>query len=147
MAPHPLTTTEPSDWSYAAEGGANLVLSYAGPSSSLLTGKAIRLRKRKIGPAVDGPAGEVDIRFAQEVVLPLLGVEHVVRMERVDVEPAFLQGIKDALEERGARPIGRRELDEVDVAAECVVLTDDLVHGEGVLAIEIKVCRCVYLLR
>ncbi|KAK4706171.1 hypothetical protein P7C70_g28, partial [Phenoliferia sp. Uapishka_3] len=136
-----VTATAPSDWSYIAEGGANLVLSYSGPPS-ILCGSAIRLRKRQISQdgANDASGSQgIDVRFGTEIILPLLGAEQVVRMEVVPVDRNFLVGIRDHLGSSGDRPQKRTEVDEVDVEAGYVVLTEDLVSGEAVLAVEIKV--------
>ncbi|KAL8293557.1 hypothetical protein RQP46_000258 [Phenoliferia psychrophenolica] len=129
----------PSEWRFTAEGGANVVLSYAGPPSPL-TGSAIRLRKRKRTPDATATVehSEVDVRFGREVIAPLLGAPQVVRMDKVPVERTFLEGLRDVMEVRGDRTEKRRAVDEVDVDAGCVVLTEDLVHGDAVLAVEIK---------
>ncbi|KAM0752702.1 DUF941-domain-containing protein [Meredithblackwellia eburnea MCA 4105] len=143
-----ISASQPSDWSYTAEGGANLVLSYTGTTSAILRGKAIRLRKRKVIKPVSSssvtttsghdPAGEVDVRFSDQVILPLLGKDQVVQTEKVPVEKAFLQGLADVMRTRKDRPVNRVEVDEVDTQSPCVVLTEDLIHGPGVLAVEIK---------
>jgi hypothetical protein len=141
--------TRPADWTYTAEGGANIVVSYAGHASPLLYGKVLRLRKRKNGG--ETTAGRVDLRFAKEVIEPLLGMGTVVKMAILSVAPDFLVGLRDHLQQTGARPQERVEVDEIDVSLEEVVLTDDLVRGADVLAIEIKVrldrrpCRDCFL--
>lgn len=83
--------------------------------------------------------GEVDLRFADEVIAPLLGEELVVKMERVQVGSGFLESLKFFMQEGKVRPREREEEDEVDQHAGYIVLTEDLVSGDGVLAIEIKV--------
>ena len=139
MLAEAVSASAPADWAYTAEGGANVVLSYAGPPS-FLTGSAIRLRKCKHSHAPHSAApDEIDVRFGHEVVAPLLGAAQVVRMELVPVERAFLLGLRDCLKQRNSRPAKRTAEDDVDLEARCVVLTDDLVHGKDVLAVEIKV--------
>lgn len=134
-----LSTTAPSSWRYTAEGGANLVLSYVGPPSTF-SGKLLRLRKKKRVVGSGGAIPEdVGIVFGEQVIKPLLGEEQVVRMEKVEIVTDWLKGIKRMLHESGVRPKERADEDEIDEERGVVVLAEDLIHGEGVLAIEIKV--------
>lgn len=141
-----IASTLPSSWSFRAEGGANLVLSYAGPDNSPFSGKVLRLRKRKRSarspprPPQESGDGDDGVRFSREVVAPLLGEEFVVGMESVDVEECWLRELKDLLLQGRVRPVEREAEDEVDERQRRAVLADDLLAGEGVLAIEIKVC-------
>ncbi|GAA6001264.1 hypothetical protein JCM10207_007492 [Rhodosporidiobolus poonsookiae] len=140
----PLTSTSPLDWRYTAEGGANLVLSFAGPSDSPYTGRALRLRKCKRRTAVDERPHEnevpahVDVEFGRRVIEPLLGHAQVVDTEKVPLDKRWLQGVVDGLREEGARPAEREKEDEIDLDAAEGVVAEDLVGGKGVLAIEIK---------
>jgi inositol-pentakisphosphate 2-kinase len=138
MASPALESTTPRDWSYTAEGGANLVLSFVG-ARGLFTGKLLRLRKKKLAHATGSIPDEVDVEFGRRIVTPLLGQEQVVEMERIAVSKQWLVDLKRALDSSEARPAHRAAEDEVDEDAGVVVLAEDLVHGEGVLAIEIKV--------
>lgn len=140
MAAPALESTAPRDWTYTAEGGANLVLSFAGGRGPF-TGKLLRLRKKKLAHASGFISDEVDDEFGRRIVQPLLGEEQVVDMERVAVSREWLVALKVALDTSEARPAHRAAEDEVDEDAGVVVLAEDLVHGEGVLAIEIKVRR------
>ncbi|KAI5475026.1 inositol-pentakisphosphate 2-kinase [Pseudohyphozyma bogoriensis] len=140
MASAALLASSPSDWTYTSEGGANLVLAYTGPSSPHLSGKVLRLRKSKLVLDHRGEhtVGEADLRFSEEVVGRLLGKEFMVGMEKVKVDRKWMESMGGWLRESRARPVERAEVDEVDVNAEEVVLAEDLVGGEGTLAIEIK---------
>lgn len=135
-----LSSTLPSSWRYTAEGGANLVLSYTGPPHALFTRKVLRLRKKKLGALSITASGRDDgDRFAEEVIAPLLGREFVLRLTRVELEREWVEKVRAMLEEDGIRPVERRDEDELDEGATHAALVEDLVHGEGVLAIEIKV--------
>lgn len=114
------------------------MLSFIGAPGPL-TGKLLRLRKKKLAHAAGFIPDEVDVEFGSRIVTPLLGEEQVVEMERIAVSREWLVGLKAALDSSEARPAHRAAEDEVDEDAGFVVLAEDLVHGEGVLAIEIKV--------
>lgn len=135
----PLESTSPLDWRYTAEGGANLVVSFVGQRGAF-TGKLLRLRKKKKLPfALEAIPTEMDVEFGRQIIRPLLGEEHVVQMERLSVSAGWLAELKQALIASEARPAHREAEDEVDEQSGVVVLAEDLVHGDGVLAIEIKV--------
>lgn len=139
-----LESTTPRDWSYTAEGGANLVLSFVGARGPF-TGKLLRLRKKKLAHAAGLIPDEVDVEFGRRIVTPLLGEAQVVEMERVAVSRKWLVDLKVALDGSEARPAHRAAEDEVDENAGVVVLAEDLVHGKGVLAIEIKVRQMIII--
>lgn len=145
MPSPPLSSTSPRDWRYTAEGGANLVLSFVGPLSSPFTGHILRLRKRKIGAAPRGVdevvPSEVEVDFGERVVAPLLGRNSVVDMHKVELERPWLEGLVRRLRDDGSRPAGREAEDEVDLDAPVGVLAEDLIAGEGVASVEIKVRR------
>ncbi|GJN88340.1 hypothetical protein Rhopal_001305-T1 [Rhodotorula paludigena] len=123
----------PSSWQYTAEGGANLVLSFAGPSTSPYAGYAMRLRKRKLAEAKanagEAVHGEVETSFGRDIVAPLLGQEHLVEMREIALERTWLEELATCM---------RAAVDEVDLNARVGVLVEDLIAGDGVLAIEIK---------
>lgn len=136
-----------SDWSYVAEGGANLLLRYVGSTSSQLTGKLLRLRKRRrISPGiVDGGKGmeggirvEESLHFVRGVALNLLGEEFGVETNVVEIGAGFIDRIQKALEKRNVRPKERILKDQLDEREGVGVLVDDLIGASG-LAIEIKV--------
>ncbi|GAA5953915.1 hypothetical protein JCM3765_000690 [Sporobolomyces pararoseus] len=106
----PLSSTRPQEWSYLAEGGANLVLSFNSDSiDSPYSGKVLRLRKRQKGGSALG--GQADVEFNELIIKPLLNQS--LALERVSVERGWLEEIEKVLE-------------------------DHLVGGESVLAFEIK---------
>ncbi|GAA5967378.1 hypothetical protein JCM21900_000350 [Sporobolomyces salmonicolor] len=135
----PLSSTSPSDWRYTAEGGANLVLSYIGTPSPFC-GKILRLRKRKKEGTArsDAVPAEVGVEFGRSIVEPLLGRQHVVAMELVELERDWSRRMVRHLQETQVRPAQREMKDEVDVDAQVAVVAEDLVAGDGVLAVEIK---------
>ncbi|GAA5829733.1 hypothetical protein JCM11251_000263 [Rhodosporidiobolus azoricus] len=138
----PLSTTSPLDWRYTAEGGANLVLSFLGAAHGPYTGRVLRLRKRKRratrGKEDEAIPSEVGTEFGAAVVEPLLGREQVPAMEIVPLERMWLEALVQRLKEEKARPPEREEEDEVDNDAREAVVVEDLITGEGVLAVEIK---------
>lgn len=134
-----LNSTNVTDWRFLAEGGANLVLSYAGPVPEL-QGKLLRLRKKKNDPSASHAIpDEVDVRFGTEIIRPLLGTEQVVEMELLDASQAWLKEMKSYLGRTGARSAARVSVDDVDEGAAVAVLAEDLVQGRNVVAFEIKV--------
>jgi len=143
MTSPPLSSTSPLDWRYTAEGGANLVLSFAGPSTSPFAHHVLRLRKRKLGAtrrgADEAVPSEVEVDFGARVVAPLLGRDSVVDMRKVKLERPWLDELVRTMRETGCRPSEREDEDEVDLDAPVGVLAEDLVAGHGVVAIEIKV--------
>ncbi|BGO97923.1 Inositol-pentakisphosphate 2-kinase [Rhodotorula toruloides ATCC 204091] len=139
----PLETTSPSDWKYTAEGGANLVASFAGPASSPFWGHALRLRKRKkraggTKEAEDAVPSEVDVDFGARVIAPLLGEANVVEMEKVRLERGWLEELVEDMRAKAVRPVERESEDEIDLDAPEGVVVEDLIAGRGVLAVEIK---------
>ncbi|KDE07020.1 hypothetical protein MVLG_02755 [Microbotryum lychnidis-dioicae p1A1 Lamole] len=128
------------DWRYAAEGGANLVMSYIGQDSRL-QGKLLRLRKRKrCASQVGGSAipSEVQVEFGERIITPLLGSDFVVEARTHEVNVRWLSNMAMALEESGVRPAHRSREDEIDDQVGMVVLADDMLYGDDVLTVEIK---------
>lgn len=74
---------------------------------------------------------------------PLLGREFVLRSTMVELPRDWVEKMREMLEEEGVRPLERKKEDELDEGATHAALVEDLVHGEGVLAIEIKVRSAV----
>ncbi|GAA6057673.1 hypothetical protein JCM3770_003833 [Rhodotorula araucariae] len=138
----PLSTTAPRSWRYTAEGGANLVVSFAGPADSPFVGHVLRLRKRKVGGASrrqdDVVPNEVEVGFGARVIAPLLGRDNVVEMVKIGLERPWLEELVQVMLEDRCRPAEREGEDEVDVDAPVGVLAEDLIAGEGVISIEIK---------
>ncbi|SCZ96584.1 BZ3500_MvSof-1268-A1-R1_Chr4-4g07450 [Microbotryum saponariae] len=123
------------EWRYAAEGGANLVMSYIGRDSRL-QGKLLRLRKRKCcASQVGGSAipSEVQVEFGERIITPLLGSDFVVEARIHEVNGRWLSNMAMALEESGVRPPHRSREDEIDDQVGMVVLADDMLYGDDVL--------------
>ncbi|CAH2046635.1 unnamed protein product [Thlaspi arvense] len=114
-----LEEKDSSDWIYRGEGGANLVLAYAG-SSPLFVGKVIRIQKaRKNDKANKIVNGVVSVltsdeqllwkenselisssnkevleqSYVKNVIIPLLGPKHVHAGVRVSVSKEFLESV------------------------------------------------------
>ncbi|KAJ0548763.1 putative inositol-pentakisphosphate 2-kinase [Helianthus annuus] len=110
-----------ADWIYRGEGGLNIVLAYAGSSPNFI-GKVLRVRKIKKKKDSEGPAAALseherlvwkdvggqqllsaptkDIAnhaYAQFVLCPLLGSQHVDAGVRVLVTKEFLELIHNAV--------------------------------------------------
>ncbi|GAA5900671.1 inositol-pentakisphosphate 2-kinase [Sporobolomyces salmoneus] len=131
--PPSISSTRPEDWSYLAEGGANLVLTYRSQDNSAFNRKVLRLRKRnKAGKSL---GGEADTDFHNFIIQPLF--PHAVELETAPVEREWLQGVQKMLDEEETRPQERRETSEIDVESQFGILADDLLGGEG-FAFEIK---------
>ncbi|GAA5971563.1 hypothetical protein JCM11641_000643 [Rhodosporidiobolus odoratus] len=140
MALPPLSSTSPSSWRYTAEGGANLVLSFDGPSESPYSGRALRLRKRKkrtvkVGEQVND---EIDTRFGTRVIEPILGSEQVVQQEKGSLARDWQEQLVRQMTEDHVRPLERELEDEVDLHAGEAVIVEDLVGGKDIIAVEIK---------
>jgi hypothetical protein len=84
---------------------------------------------------------EVEGDFGRTVVEPLLGREQLPEMEKVTLEREWVEQLVERLRDERVRPSEREEEDEVDVEAREAVVVEDLLSGEGILAVEIKV-RC-----
>lgn len=142
---NPTLSTAPTDWAYQAEGGANLVLSYAGPERRW-QGKLLRLSKparRSARTQADAlsPAEEDELEsgWATDVIAPLLGKEFVLDLEAFDVSQEWLSVAAEVVDASSHRPQERREGLAIDLDAPKVWLVDNLIHGEHTFALEIKV--------
>jgi inositol-pentakisphosphate 2-kinase len=137
-----VSTTSPSEWQYTQEGGANLVLSYRGGGADW-TGYALRLRKRARERSTPNttPESRVDPEdWGQSVVRPLLGGDQLYLQPRVArLDSQWLDQVSQMLHTQRARPREREQEDEIDPTARTAVLVKDLIAGQGVLSIELKV--------
>ncbi|KAK4053180.1 hypothetical protein OIV83_001915 [Microbotryomycetes sp. JL201] len=159
-----LSSTDPSEWQYVAEGGANVVLSHqsrarAPAESGLSTpfdGLLIRVRKRKLArnniqtgseePAVYDKVDSSE--FGKHVIEPLLARAARLKPEcedslcvvqdQVDVYPDWLRALNQSLNDSGQRPPERLGQDEVDDRCTQVVICEDLIGGSNVVSVEIK---------
>lgn len=114
------------DWSYKAEGGANVAFAYVGHRQPRLTGHLLRLRKcnpKTSSAPRDAAAKALELLphdpldFATKIMRPLVGHQYVVPGTRVLLPRTILQGFQKALlrlTESGARP-GHRSADRLDV--------------------------------
>ncbi|GAA5868958.1 hypothetical protein JCM8547_003233 [Rhodosporidiobolus lusitaniae] len=138
----PLSSTSPLDWRYVAEGGANLVLSFCGQPDSPYAGHALRLRKRKKRSCGrdehDEVPAEVNVEFGRIVVEPLLGKAQVPETGQIELKKVWLEQLVGRMKQERVRPAHREEEDEVELDAKEGVVVEDLIRGEGVLAVEIK---------
>ncbi|BGP46284.1 hypothetical protein JCM10450v2_002126 [Rhodotorula kratochvilovae] len=138
----PLSSTSPRCWRYTAEGGANIVVSFAGAPVTPFAGHVLRLRKRKVGAVKrakdEAVPSEVEVDFGERIIAPLLGRDSVVEMEKAVLERGWLEELVQVMREDGCRPEERKREDEVDVNAPVGVLAEDLIVGEGVVSVEIK---------
>jgi hypothetical protein len=119
------------DWTYKAEGAANVVWSYAGDEWPL-QGAILRLAKRKHKhpherePGVGESLQTTDpLEHVRVCMRPILGAEFVIPGERVAVEAEFVRAMAVRLAEQSAlRPLRRHE-DELDVSlCHAVVMRD-----------------------
>lgn len=105
-----------SQWSYKAEGGANVAFAYSGPCDPALNGRLLRLRKKR----ATGKAAEVEreaqllphdpVDFVEQSMLPLLGKDYVIPGIRLSMSKEVLGTFQRRLEafgEEGLRPSHR----------------------------------------
>lgn len=139
----PVESTDPPEWRYLSEGGANVVLIYVG-SNEVFVGKALRIRKE------NGLAGR-DEQFTNDYWRDWLLPEVMETVQtgarqylpctwRIDVQPSWIKALDNLIWSK--RPATRQaasgsRLDHRN-GSSLVVLTENLVGGTGQLAIEIK---------
>jgi hypothetical protein len=129
-----LSSTQPSDWSYVQEGGANVVLRYTGLSPSPLSRYIIRLRKKGLRQPTE------DADFIDTVVSRLLPFPLSARSMLVDVPSAeWLDQLAKRVEEQ-ALSSGTNRLGGgiVETQTSHVTLVEDMIGTDGI-SIEIKV--------
>lgn len=133
------------DWSFVAEGGANIVLSYRGRDPAL-AGKCLRLRKRRPfdDQAAGGTSEDPSLSYRACVVEPLLGSQHLPQTEPVRLAPSFVKAVQERI--APLRSETRRLEGDLDASQSGALLVEDLVAGGAdVLTFEIKVRRpCAY---
>lgn len=148
-----LRNSQTSEWKYLAEGGAHLVFAYRG-SSSLLDNKVLRIRKENIASSSTN-SSEADGKFetARQYfgtsVTPALVPASLLPIEcRLTVDAKWVQQLEQA--SLNVRPQPRLSTPQSSVIGGDIKLDGDrvievslvenLLGGEGDLAIEIKVC-------
>lgn len=161
------------EWIYRGEGAVNLVLAYTGTSPSF-AGKVLRIQKAprirsryvKIDTSVlteqeclvwkdayeiaSPPPREVaEQLFVQNVMIPLLGPEHVDAGIRVSVSRDFLESIEKNVQSQ--RPTWRIDAASVDILCDSALLMSDhsvfpqaMLRGESCISVEIKP-KCGFL--
>lgn len=152
-----LEEKDASDWIYRGEGGANLVLAYAG-SSPLFVGKVIRIQKaRRNDKAIKNANGVVSVltsdeqhlwrennelisspnkevleqRYVKNVIIPLLGPKHVDAGVRVSVSKEFLECVDKKVTKQ--RPLWRVNAANVDTSHDsALILNDHSLFSQGI---------------
>nr|XP_043613161.1 inositol-pentakisphosphate 2-kinase-like [Erigeron canadensis] len=167
-----LEAKDAGDWVYRGEGGLNIVLAYKGSSPNFI-GKVLRVRKLKrnaseyekapsvlskhecliwkdVGELLSAPTKDVaNHMYAQLVMCPLLGSQHVDAGVRVMVSKEFLESLhNDVLLER---PSWRVDSGRIDYLRDSAILMSDhsifphAVHEKEIcISVEIKP-KCGFL--
>jgi hypothetical protein len=155
-----LCSTSPSDWKFAAEGGANIVFKYHG-SNSVYYGRVLRVPKFQLASLVKPDNGshhftssplraaKADLQTVwREEILPRLVPPELL----LDVHEQVLdaQWADEVLRlSESLRPETRKDVAVLDVSKETNgtvkgILMEDMagqgMEGETVLSVEIKVC-------
>ena len=141
---NPMHATAPHEWAFVAQGGANLAFGYKGDSvEHHFDGRLLRVRKLNAHPASAELTAEerdkLELGFGTEVVEPLLGSEFVLPVTSHAGDGNWLDELRELLSQSGSAAADRSGGGEVDVAASHIQVVDNLTHGQGTLAIEIKV--------
>lgn len=134
-------------WTYLAEGGANMVLKYIGPHVWPFVDThecrgVIGLRVPKHGPGVKAANPIPQDEFTERVLSNILPKECLLYMRRVDMTPA-LHSCLDQVAARceSQRPAHRRDGSSMDTAVPVIWAMRDLslsFYGPS-LSVEIKV--------
>lgn len=145
-----LRASTSDEWKYLAEGGAHLVFAYRG-SSPLLQNKVIRARKDRLGgTSKEHQKTSFDVardHLSRQVIPSLVPQQLLPADDRIAVKANWLQElIRDSVNLRPASrltsgsdhsiPVSKHTLDNDAIE---VSLVENLLGGEGDLAIEIKV--------
>lgn len=134
----PCQLTQPTEWVYIAQGGANVLLSHnseldAAPFPCSL----LRVRKRVQHSSEQDE--QLEREFGQKVIGRLLGQQFVVPLMSYPAEQDWLEGLSEWLSVSQAALEDRPQPIQLDTESQSVLVTDDLVQGRSTLAIEIKV--------
>ncbi|OAV96213.1 hypothetical protein PTTG_26418 [Puccinia triticina 1-1 BBBD Race 1] len=147
-----VAATQPTHWTYIAEGAANLILAYrpapGSPAEESLRGKCLRLAKRIQAhpPAIatdQHPTQVSFFDFHHHILRALLPQEQLLRFDLVTlaVPQPWLDQLAAAVEPR--RPPSKRGQSRIDCAAPLAVLMDNLAREsdgdqQHTIAVEIK---------
>ncbi len=146
----PAAETSPSEWKYLNEGGANVVYAFGDPLHPRYGQMVLRVPKAADKPdSVFECEGEQQRKAQQafeKVILPaLVDEEFLVERRKVTLPSAWLRELEDLTEE--SRPSHRRHAQRSSTTAEPVdapgttaELLANMISGQAVLAVEIKVC-------
>lgn len=115
------------------------MLKYVGSSSSLLEGKLIRVRKRKLGTLLGTVADDEASSFLTDLSRNQLGVEYVERGENVEIERSLLRRIEEKLTNDKVRPVERCQIDTIDIDRTYITLMTHDAAGARDFTVEIKV--------
>ncbi|KZP12719.1 hypothetical protein FIBSPDRAFT_152408, partial [Athelia psychrophila] len=134
------TTTNPTDWRYVSEGGANIVFSFIGdphlhPS---FQGKVLRLCKiprTSLGSPAFPDKNELALRFYRTVIENIIPLKNLPKLTAFTVDRDWLQALADVHE--SGRPPARTRIDSIDVTRTSALMATDLV-GQSTFSVEIK---------
>jgi inositol-pentakisphosphate 2-kinase len=134
---HLVESTDPKEWKYIAEGGANVVFSYEG-SDVLFKGKVLRVKK--VSSESPTPANVYWTETGLRQVLCGVQAEHLLPLnEHISVKSSWVQQL-DALS-RPFRPPHRTKGKNADLDSgphAWITLTENLHRGKGYFAVELK---------
>lgn len=145
--------TNPSNWKYVSEGGATIVLSYAGPPHPKFDGTILRLRKIPVTLPTPKELAQSDneyerddpiIEYQSKCIERLIPPQYLPRLETVVLDRSWLEALV-ALHD-SARPEERRKRGGINLEKKKGVLATDLVGGNW-LAVEIKVSWNFFVLQ
>lgn len=141
MARVNVTQSRPQDWAYVSEGGSTIVFSYTGPFHLNFSGKVLRLRKISLEEASDNRTNDEEddtvVAFQNTVIAALVPSEFLPDLDIVLLDAVWLAALE--VLRNNDRPTKRRAKDQIDKARHKGILATDLIGGEDILAIEIKV--------
>mmetsp|Transcript_5079 Transcript_5079/g.13034 ORF Transcript_5079/g.13034 Transcript_5079/m.13034 type:complete len:428 (+) Transcript_5079:87-1370(+) len=116
--------SSPTDWAYIAEGALNLVLRYTGTAPEL---EGYILRVRKDNPEAAGGKADPDpwaesLRFADKMIVPIIGRRYVQKAHQVPLAPGFMDELAQVIE--SSRPEKRR-VHPLDTSLQTALLMTD----------------------
>ncbi|KDO31080.1 hypothetical protein SPRG_19601 [Saprolegnia parasitica CBS 223.65] len=127
------TRLAPTEWAYVAEGGANVVFRYTGPSTSPLHGHVLRIRKA----GVRGATPSDIVAFASTHVPLGSAVTYAQVAQAIDVAPAFLDAMNASLA-AADRPL-HRQASQLNLEMRTVLLLPNVAFdAKGAFSVEIK---------
>jgi hypothetical protein len=137
-----ISITSPAEWKYLNEGGANTVYGYRNPSDPIYGDKVLRIPKViPLETNVEHDRSDARDTFETLLLPALVDRRFLAERQRVIVSSEWLAGLEQ--QEAGARPTHRtssqpssRNHAEVEGT-----LMKNLIGGDGVIAVEIKVNR------